>query len=146
MLESTFTTCRGYVAVVKPQGRLVLGETDNFRATMQAVLRSGYRRIVIDLGGVDKIDCAGLGDLLICYVEAHRVGAYLGLSNLTRHIRDLLVITKLITVFPLINEDVFTVNSSKPIDKRMQSAAKVLSRLLHESRMLGGSSQPYHKN
>ncbi len=108
MLTTKLATFRGYIAVVKPQGRLVLGATEKFRTAMAAAIGNDYRRIVIDLGQVNKIDCAGLGELVRFYVQARDAGAWLALTNVTRRVRDLLVITKLITVFPIIVDDVIS--------------------------------------
>src|SRR5437870_564745 len=104
-MKTSLTTFRGYIAVVKPEGRLVHGELDDLRHTIGAAFGE-YRRIIIDLGDVDKIDGAGLGELVSYYNRARGAGAFIALTKLTKRIRDLLVITKLVTVFPIIDSDV----------------------------------------
>lgn len=104
-MKPSLTTFRGYIAVIKPEGHLVHGELDDLRNVM-AVAFAEYRRIIIDLGDVDKIDAGGLGELVSYRNRAREVGAFLALTKLTKRLRDLLVITKLITVFPIIDNDV----------------------------------------
>jgi anti-sigma B factor antagonist len=113
MLKITLKTFRGYIAVVMVQGRLVLGEMDKLRSTIQTTIDNDYRRIVIDLGDVDKIDCAGLGELVSYYTKAREAGIFVGLTNLTSRMRDLLVITKLATIFPIIDNEVFSTQRPK---------------------------------
>ena len=107
MVKIKIKTFRGKIAIVAPQGRLILGEICALRDTVHGLIGSDYRRIVIDLSQVDKIDCAGLGELVSYYTEAREAGIFLALQNPTRRIRDLLVITRLVTVFPIINPEVW---------------------------------------
>jgi anti-anti-sigma regulatory factor len=62
--------------MVTLRGRLVLGgETRAFRNIMQALIENEYRFISIDLAGIEKIDCAGLGELVRCQTQARAVGS-----------------------------------------------------------------------
>ena len=51
------------------------------------------------MGGVSRIDSAGLGALVWGYTSAQNQGATLKLANLTKRFRELLNITKLVTIF-----------------------------------------------
>jgi anti-sigma B factor antagonist len=48
---------------------------------------------------VNYIDSAGLGELVSAYTTVKNSGGELKLLNLTKKVKDLLVITKLLTVF-----------------------------------------------
>jgi anti-sigma B factor antagonist len=51
------------------------------------------------LSDVDYIDSSGLGELVSSFTTVRNQGGQLKLLNLTRRVRDLLQITKLLTVF-----------------------------------------------
>lgn len=89
------------VTVVNAQGRIVFGEeASQFRETLKRLLRSA-RQIVLNLSGVTYIDSGGLGTLVGVYSSARAVGADIKLTGLGQRIRDVLQITKLVTVFEI---------------------------------------------
>ena len=53
----------------------------------------------MNLTDVPYIDSAGLGEIMRTYTTVSRQGGQLKLVNLTKRITDLLMITKLLTVF-----------------------------------------------
>ena len=52
-----------------------------------------------NLGGVTYIDSSGIGELASAYTSVARTGGSIKLLNLTKRVKDLLIITKLLTVF-----------------------------------------------
>lgn len=94
-----FTRTLGPVAVVNCSGRIVFGEeAAELREKIKGLLGE-TRQIVLDLGGVTYIDSGGLGTLVGLYSSARASGGEIKLANLTQRVRDLLQITKLMTVF-----------------------------------------------
>lgn len=88
------------VSVLDISGKIVLGEGDlQIKDRIKDLLSDGQRRILLNLGDVSYIDSAGLGALISGYTTVKREGGQLKLVNLTKRIKDLLAITKLITVF-----------------------------------------------
>jgi len=88
------------LALVTLGGQLVLSsETQAFRKIIQGLIRSRFRYIIIDLREVDKIDCAGLGELIKCHTRSREMGITIALQNLPRRVKDLLVITRLVALF-----------------------------------------------
>ncbi len=88
------------VSVLDLSGKIVLGEGDGqIRDRIKDLLADGQKKILFNLGEVNYIDSAGLGALISSYTTTKRQGGNLKLVNLTRRIKDLLAITKLITVF-----------------------------------------------
>ena len=61
--------------------------------------RDGSRHIVANLGGVPSVDLAGLGALVDAYSAMREAKGILALAGVTKRIHDLLVITRLLTVF-----------------------------------------------
>lgn len=88
------------VVILDVEGKILLGEGDvQLREAIQRLLQSGVKKILLNLADVPYIDSAGLGEIVRCYTTTRREGGELKLLNLTSRIRDLLTITKLITVF-----------------------------------------------
>ncbi len=56
---------------------------------------------MLDLGRVPYVDSCGLGTMVQAYVSAHRAGGSVKLMNITPRVRQLLTITRLMTVFEL---------------------------------------------
>jgi anti-sigma B factor antagonist len=78
---------------------------------------------VINLAEVDTIDSSGLGELVACYTTAWRGGATVKLANAGRRIQDLLVLTKLLTIFDAFDSEAaalesFTATGRTPGTKR----------------------------
>ena len=90
----------GGVSILDLSGKVVLGEGDlQVKERIKDLLADGQRRILLNLAEVNYIDSAGLGSLISAYTTSKREGGSLKLVNLTKRIKDLLAITKLITVF-----------------------------------------------
>jgi len=90
----------GDVHILDISGKIVLGEaTKTIRQTINDLLVNGGRKIVLNLKDVNYVDSSGIGELVRTYTSVTREGKQLKLLNLTKKIRDLLVITKLLTVF-----------------------------------------------
>lgn len=87
------------VTVIDLSGKITLGETSGkLRSAVQDALQ-GSKKILLNLADVNYIDSAGLGELVSAFTTVKNAGGELKLLNLTKKVRDLLVITKLLTVF-----------------------------------------------
>lgn len=74
----------------------------------------GVRRVILNLDGVEYIDSTGLGSMVICFTSLQRAGGTLKLMNLNRRNVELLVLTKLSTVFEVFQNEQDAVNSFFP--------------------------------
>lgn len=102
----------GGVSVLDLSGKIVLGEGDGqVRERIKDLLSDGQGRILLNLAEVSYIDSAGLGALISSYTTVQRQGGSLKLVNLTKRIKDLLAITKLITVFETFDAEAEALNS-----------------------------------
>jgi anti-sigma B factor antagonist len=93
------TMYHGEIAVLRCEGRIVLGEAPELRASLRSAWEGGAKRIVLDLTGVNYIDSSGIGELVSAYTTTRNSGGELVLAGLTKKVSDLLKITKLYTVF-----------------------------------------------
>ena len=57
------------------------------------------KKVLLNLGEVSYVDSAGLGEIVQSYATVTKNGGKLKLLNVTKRIKDLLSITKLLTVF-----------------------------------------------
>ena len=90
----------GDVHVLDISGKITLGEaTKNMRYTIRDLLENGGMKIVLNMTDVNYIDSGGIGELVRTFTTVTNEGKQLRLLNLTKKIRELLVITKLLTVF-----------------------------------------------
>ena len=100
------------ISVLDISGKISLGEGDlQIKDRIKDLLADGQRRILLNLADVSYIDSAGLGSLISSYATVKREGGNLKLVNLTKRVRDLLAITKLITVFDTFEDEASAVGS-----------------------------------
>ena len=102
------------VVILTLKGRLTLGESNIVREQITQLATAGKRNIVVDLGGVEYIDSTGLGILVICFTSLKKQGGALKLVNPNKRNVELLLLTKLHTVFEVFNEVQDAVNSFFP--------------------------------
>lgn len=96
----------GNVTIVDISGRIELGqESAALRDMVSDLLSKGHTQILLNLGEVNYIDSAGLGALVSSFSSARRQGGELKLLNLTNKVQDVMQITKLYTVFDVVNDE-----------------------------------------
>lgn len=88
------------VVILDLSGRITIGEgTLILRSQIHKLLDAGEQKFLLNLADVDYIDSSGLGELVSSFTTVRNKGGQLKLLSLTRRVRDLLQITKLLTVF-----------------------------------------------
>ena len=88
------------VAIVDVFGSCLQQEAGGeLRDAVLSLLYDGTRKLVINLGRVTHVDSAGLGRIVECRALVERQGGTLKIANLSKGVRDVLSITKLVTVF-----------------------------------------------
>jgi len=88
-------------SVLLCSGRMVLGEESaKLRHVVKEAMGEGSH-IVLDLGGVTNIDSTGLGVLVGLHTSARKAGRGIKLANLNPRLRDVLGVTRLLTIFEL---------------------------------------------
>ena len=90
----------GEVTVVDLVGKFsVITRPGRVKDVITELVFSGRRNIVLNLADVRYIDSSGLGELVSCYITAERQGATIKLANLDGRMRDVLVLTRLLSLF-----------------------------------------------
>ena len=94
------------VTVVDVSGRITLGEgCTQLRELIRDQLAKGNKKLLINLGDVSYIDSSGIGELVSAFTAVSNQGGQLKLLNLTKKVHDLLQITKLYTVFHILDDE-----------------------------------------
>src|SRR3989454_7529865 len=91
----------GDVVIVDVSGKITLGDGGDavLKDKMRSLVQQGYKKLLLNLGDVSYVDGAGLGEIVQSYATVNKNGGTLKLLNITKRIKDLLSITKLLTVF-----------------------------------------------
>ena len=102
----------GGVTIVDVCGRIVLGEESAaLRNLTSNLLSKGQRRILFNLAEVNYIDSAGLGSLVAAFTSVRKQKGELKPLKLTNKVYEVMQITKLYTVFDLMNDETEGVKS-----------------------------------
>jgi len=109
--------------VVAVSGRLTLGEGATLlRDALQGLVAVGKRKIVLNLGGLLSLDSAGIGLLVSSYASMNRAGGQMKLCNLSTRVKDVLLITKLLTVFEVFDTELAALDSFAEAGSRAAKA------------------------
>jgi len=102
----------GGVTIVDITGRIVLGEESAaLRGLVCDLLTKGHKKIVLNLGDVNYIDSSGLGHLVSAFTTVRKQDGELKLLHLTNKVHDLMRITRLYTVFDIMDDEAVAVES-----------------------------------
>jgi len=102
----------GDVTVIDAAGRITLGEgSSSFRDTIRDLVAKGNKKILLNLAEVTYIDSSGIGELVSAFTTVTNQGGQLKLLSLGKRVQDLLQITKLYTVFEVLDDEAAAVRS-----------------------------------
>jgi anti-sigma B factor antagonist len=104
----------GDVTILDLTGEIRMGEGSTaLRNSIRGLVSGGNKKLLLNLGSVSYIDSSGIGELIANYTTASRDGGQVKLLNLTDKVQDLLVITKLLTVFDVYETETEALSSFK---------------------------------
>jgi anti-sigma B factor antagonist len=104
--------CVGDVVVLEMQGKITIGEGSvQLREAVSRMRDNGRNKIILNLGGVSYVDSSGIGELVSSHTTTKNAGGRLKLLNPTKKIKDLLMITKLLTVFEIYEDEQSAIES-----------------------------------
>jgi anti-sigma B factor antagonist len=108
------------VTIIDLKGRLTVGdEASQFREYMSKALAAGAQNTILNMQGIDYVDSTGLGALVMVFTTQQKAGGKIKLLNLARRQIELLVMTKLATVFEIFDDEQDAVNSFFP-DRKLK--------------------------
>jgi anti-sigma B factor antagonist len=102
----------GDVAIVSLNGKLNLGEaTQRLHDKVNSLIQQGRKKIVLNLGDVSAVDSGGLGELVRTLTTMQKHGGTLKVASLPKRVHDLLVMTRLVTVFDTFEDEAAALKS-----------------------------------
>jgi anti-sigma B factor antagonist len=102
----------GEIVIVDASGKLALGDgTARLRQTLRGLFDEGHNRIIVNLAEVDYVDSSGIGELVTALTTARRGGGEVKLLQVAHGVRDVLLATKLYTVFDVHSDEAVAVSS-----------------------------------
>jgi anti-sigma B factor antagonist len=87
------------ITVLDITGNLAREENAQFKKHIVGIINSGERNLILNLAGVSHMDSSGLGELISCYRAVQAAKGNVKLLSPNHRLKNLLVITKLNTVF-----------------------------------------------
>lgn len=96
----------GGVTIFDLKGKILFGEGINeLRQSIDAVIKENEKQLVLNFAEVPYLDSTGLGEVVRSYTTLKKVGGTVKIANLTNKVKDLMMVTKLITVFETFNDE-----------------------------------------
>ncbi len=94
------------ITVLDLEGDITWGEgADTMRSSIKRLIEQGKCKILLNLAKVRYVDSDGLGKLIAVYTSLRNQGGQLKLLHVTKRLREILVITKLATVFDVFDDE-----------------------------------------
>ena len=102
----------GDVTILDLDGRITVQDgADIFRDVVRQLVRQDRVKLVLNFHDVSYIDSTALGEIIRAYTSVTRKGGTLKLLNVTQRVHELLVITRLLSVFDLFDAEAEAVKS-----------------------------------
>ena len=102
----------GDVTVLDLWGQIMIGDTsETLRSTIKQLTEAGHTKVLLHLGGVHQVDSSGLGSLVAMYLSMRKSGGDLKLVQLSDKLENLMVMTKLLTVFDTYKDEAVALES-----------------------------------
>jgi len=103
------------ITILALEGRLVAGAAvSDLRTLFDTFVSEDIHNVVLDLARVQYIDSSGLGILVAGHTLMHNAGGALKLLNLSGRSAQLLVLTRISTLFEIFDDERAAINSFFP--------------------------------
>jgi anti-sigma B factor antagonist len=103
------------IVILELHGRLIAGpESGDFRREITQLISTGRKSIILDIKHLGFIDSTGLGTLVVAHTQLQKAGGSVKLLNVSKRHIQLLVLTKLSTVFEMFDDEQSAINSFFP--------------------------------
>jgi anti-sigma B factor antagonist len=103
------------VTLMDLKGRITMGdEVSMFRAAFEKVADQLEPKLILNMHGVDYVDSTGLGAMVMCSTRIRNSKGVTKLVNVNRRNIELMVMTKIDTIFEVFDDETDAVNSFFP--------------------------------
>lgn len=97
---------KGDVLILDLKGKILIGSgIDELRDAINTAIKEGNTNLLLNFKEVPYLDSTGLGEVVRSYTSLKNAGGMVKIVNLTQKVRDLLSVTKLITVFDTFEDE-----------------------------------------
>jgi anti-sigma B factor antagonist len=97
---------KGDVVVLDLKGKILIGEgIDVLRDAINSTVSENETRVLLNFAEVPYLDSTGLGEVVRSYTSIKKTGGTVKIVNLTNKVKDLLSVTKLLTVFDTFEDE-----------------------------------------
>jgi anti-sigma B factor antagonist len=91
---------KGDVLILDLKGKILIGDgIDELRDSINNANKENESKILLNFKDVPYLDSTGLGEVVRSYTSITKEGGTVKIVNLTNKVKDLLSVTKLLTVF-----------------------------------------------
>ncbi len=103
------------ITLMDLKGRITLGdEVSLFRAAFEKLAALQEPKLILNMKAVDYVDSTGLGALVMCSTRFNQAKGVVKLVNVNRRNIELMVMTKIDTIFEVFDDETDAVNSFFP--------------------------------
>jgi len=103
------------IHILELNGRITMGEeVTAFRQKLKDLAQIADAKVILNMQRIDYVDSTGLGAIVMGSSAVRATGGIIKLVNLNRRNVELLVATKLATIFEIFNDEQDAVNSFFP--------------------------------
>ena len=103
------------IHILELNGRITMGEeVTAFRQKLRDLAQIADAKVILNMQRIDYVDSTGLGAIVMGSSAVRATGGIIKLVNLNRRNVELLVATKLATIFEIFNDEQDAVNSFFP--------------------------------
>ena len=103
------------IVILELHGRLIVGlDTSGLRKRVLSLVDDNKCNLILDLKHVEFIDSTGLGTMVLGHSAVEQAGGAMKLLNLSKRHMQLLILTKLTTLFEIYDDEQEAINSFFP--------------------------------
>ena len=103
------------ITILDLSGRLIAGpDASDMRRVFEQLVSQAKNRVILNLKDLEFIDSTGLGNLVVGHSVIADSGGSMKLVHLSRRSAQLLILTKLSTVFEIYEDEQSAINSFFP--------------------------------
>ncbi|HLY60116.1 MAG TPA: STAS domain-containing protein [Terriglobia bacterium] len=96
----------GGAIILELSGRLYLGESsDELDQRLQGLINEAKVNLILNCSGVSAIDSQGIKVLVRSVISAHKRGGKVALLKISNRVRDVLTITRLLSVIESFDDE-----------------------------------------
>jgi anti-sigma B factor antagonist len=103
------------IALLDLKGRITIGdEASAFRAAVEKIAVRPDPRLLLNMLDVDYVDSTGLGAMVVCSMRLKNANGVAKLVNVNRRNIELIVMTKIDSMFEVFDDETDAINSFFP--------------------------------